>query len=486
MIEIKTRIHDRFSIEFKIGFVAQHFDGPDDFSVYMWVFIPNSLDINAATYPKAHFYRDVKSNVRLITPRFRLASIVCGTALPLHRIEEAFRAVAAAPTHEALAEYEYQIKMFAAIVKSSLRAELGRIRAASDGETAPLCRAFVANAERIAAEYRALRRLVEGEGVPHEALDYHAFGDEFISGQIEGHALKLMRHLDARSGTAHWDLMQALAALVRDEAAYRRRSGCPAVRRDDPQGNRQLVFRHGVLKKYIESDLFLRAPKKRDGVVVEQLYYSIAAGLSMIFATVVSFSFQRRFGNFTAPLFIALVVSYMLKDRIKELMRYYFAHRIGSRYFDNKATISIKEQPIGWMKEGVDFISDDRVPEEVMQLRSRSPLLEAENRLSGEQILLYRKSVHIDRRRLEENKSYPTDGINDIVRLHLNSFIQKMDDPEVPLLVLDDGDRPGEVLCAKCYFLNIVVRYRYGATVGYKRFRIAVSRAGIADIVEMA
>ena len=81
----------------------------------------------------------------------------------------------------------------------------------------------------------------------------------------------------------------------------------------------------------------------------------------MVFATVVAFAFQRRFGNFSGPLFVALVVSYMLKARIKELARYYFAHRLGRKYLDNTADINIKEQPIGWLKEGMDFISDGKV-----------------------------------------------------------------------------------------------------------------------------
>ena len=37
----------------------------------------------------------------------------------------------------------------------------------------------------------------------------------------------------------------------------------------------------------------------------------------MIFATGIAFAFQQKYGNFTIPLFVALVISYMLKDRIK-------------------------------------------------------------------------------------------------------------------------------------------------------------------------
>ena len=108
--------------------------------------------------------------------------------------------------------------------------------------------------------------------------------------------------------------------------------------------NSNLVYRWGVLKKYIESDLFLSIDKRKSGVITEQVYYSLAAGLSMIFATFISFFFQKKYGNFTTPFFFALVISYMLKDRIKEIVRYLFANNRKIRYFDNKTTLSIKDK----------------------------------------------------------------------------------------------------------------------------------------------
>ena len=485
MIDILTKIHDRFSIEFKMGFRTRPRQRSGDFSVYMWIFLPNSLDINPSTYPKSKFYSDVKSNVRLITPKFALHEIAAGEALPLRRLEAAFTALAASPSRETTAEYEYRIKMFAAIVKSALRDEINCIRRNRRGaETTALCRSYMRSIARITGEFHRLHTLLETPDIPEETRNCYRFVDEFLCDIIARHTLALLRHLEAQQERRP-GIVRELAATIRKGERYGTRMGYEILRDDDPRRNRALVFRSGVLKKYVESALFLKAPKKRDGVVVEQLYYSIAAGLSMIFATVVSFSFQQRFGNFTTPLFIALVVSYMLKDRIKDLMRYYFAHRIGSSYFDNKATMRIKEQPIGWIKEGVDFLSEQKVPPQVMSLRSRSPLLQAENRISDEKIILYRKSVHIDRSKLDRHSVYATDGINDIIRLHVSNFIRKMDDPQVTLYTLGPNDRPEAVVCDKVYFLNVVLQYRYDERIVYKRFRIAMTRAGSDSIDEL-
>ncbi len=49
MIDIKVRVHDRFSVEFKIGYLVQKNLKANDFMMNTWLFIPNSLDINSFT-----------------------------------------------------------------------------------------------------------------------------------------------------------------------------------------------------------------------------------------------------------------------------------------------------------------------------------------------------------------------------------------------------------------------------------------------------
>lgn len=486
MIDITTKIHDKFSIEFKVGFVTRRKSRHNDFSVYMWIFVPSSLDITPATYSKSDFYRDVKSNVRLITPRFLLRNISSGEAIPLKHLSTVFERLSSDPTRTVVAEYESQIKLFSAIVKSAIREEVSHICTCEQREEDIkfLSAQYVKNIRHILTQYRTLRNTINTPRVTKQMMDCFSFGDEFMSYMLNQYTLRLITHL-SNSGRRYSEQIAALSALVRDEQHYRNQMNYLSVKEDDRLENRDLIYSHGVLKKYVESALYLRVPKKRDGVMVEQIYYSLAAGLSMIFATIVSFYFQQRFGNFTWPFFLVLVISYMGKDRIKELARYYFAHRKGSKYFDNKAKINIKDQNIGWIKEGVDFLQREKIPNEVMQLRHREPISPAENSIQDDKVLLYRKWVHIDRARLEANNVYHTDGINDIIRLNISNYIQKMDNPYVPLNILDDDNTLQSIDCKKVYFLNIVMQYQYDDRTDYKRFRVSISRNGIESIKEI-
>ena len=49
MIDIQTKIHDKFAIEFKVGFSGREDVKDEHFDVNTWIFVPNGLDINKNT-----------------------------------------------------------------------------------------------------------------------------------------------------------------------------------------------------------------------------------------------------------------------------------------------------------------------------------------------------------------------------------------------------------------------------------------------------
>ena len=176
----------------------------------------------------------------------------------------------------------------------------------------------------------------------------------------------LIRNIDSypESETRTY-IRERFSQFLAGEYAYKKSKGY-GVMNNDPKHDRELVYHRGMLKKFIESELYIRLDKKKDGVAVEQIYYSIAAGAAMIFATAAAWITQVKYGNITWPLFIVLVISYMMKDRIKDLMRYYFAHKLGNKYYDKKASITIGKKRVGKIKEGFDFISLNNAPYAVL------------------------------------------------------------------------------------------------------------------------
>ena len=486
MISIQAKKHDNFSVEFKFGFNCIEDGVRDDFSVNAWMFVPNSLDINPENYGKKQFYRDIKSNVRLITPVYLLRDIAKDDSLPLISLRRALENVVNSPSKEQLDVYEYHLKMFGAIFKSAFRDQAAHLRAARSLDTAGyLVEDFIGGARLVLKKFRELYRIIDVPTVSEKTRSYFRLCDEFMSHVVELRTIRIIRMIDSSINADSYAGIRAdFMKLITDEREYKVSMGYGVVN-NEPEHDRQLVYHHGMLKKFIESELYIRLAKKKDGVALEQIYYSIAAGVAMIFATAVAWHTQVKYGNITWPLFIVLVVSYMLKDRIKDLLRYYFAHRLGNKYYDKKASITIGKHRVGQIKEGFDFISDSRTPAEVMALRDKTSSVEDESRIFEEKILLYRKHVTIDDVALAANADYPMRGLNEIMRLHLTRFTHKMDNPEVPIDTVDAYGNLASLKVQKIYYVNIVFQLQHDAAVEYHNFRISMTRDGVLDIVEL-
>lgn len=486
MISIKAKKHDDFSVEFKFGFDCANDGERDDFSVNAWMFVPNSLDINSEIYGKKQFYRDIKSNVRLITPSYQLHEIAADDSQPMTLLRCAMEQVAGSEQESDMNAYEYHLKMFAAIFKSALRDSATQLKNVSSlEEEGPLVEYYLSNSDLILRQFRSLYAIIDEPSVSEQIRNYFRLCDEFITHTVEIQSIRIVRKIDSSAQTPQEkEIRQSFARMVMAQREYKMQNGY-GVLNGEINHDRRLVHHRGMLKKLIESDLYINLRKRKDGAAVEQLLYSIAAGVAMIFATGVAWFTQVRYGNITWPLFVVLVVSYMLKDRIKELMRYYFAHKLGNKYFDKKADISIGKTNVGVLKEGFDFISWNRTPQIVKDMREKASSISDETRIFEEKILLYRKNITIDNKALQSNAAYPMRGINEIMRLHLTRFTQKMDDPTVPIDTFDQNGNVITIQVQKSYYLNLVFQLQHDGQVKYHHFRITMTRDGVLHIVEI-
>ncbi len=499
MVKIRTRIHDRYSLEFKLWYEGDNLsERLSRYRTESWIFVPASLDINALSYSREQFYSDITNYYRTITPNYLLEELADDapvsstddpinfnpqTKAPLGYLQNAIWNLVNYPSKYSAIEYEYQIKMFCSIFKSAMRERYNLIkescsRKCCDGEGCHTCddilSSFKDESYRILSKYAALSGMLKGN-VDENLYNCYEFGEEFIINLTELYSYKIY------SSIHNMESMRSWLSMLDD---YKRGRGYGSLRRDGGRANENLLYRWGVLKKYVESDLFLGVDKRKSGILKEQVYYSIAAGLSMVFATAVAFTFQQKYGNFTMPLFVALVVSYMLKDRIKELVRQAFATSRKLKYFDHKTLLQMKDKLIGLCREGFDIISQDSIPKEIARMRNRSVIVDVENSMNNESVLFYRNLVEIDRRRLGECSEYLIPGINGIFMLNLSSFVKKMDNPEVKCNFCGEGREIGELFVKKIYYINIIFQISGNGGLLRKRYRIAINRDGILGLEE--
>jgi hypothetical protein len=489
MIEQSVKVHDKHQAELKLDYKLESFDAVRSYEFAAYLFIPPSLGINPRTYSKNDFYNDVVSHIRIKTPSYPLRTLATGAGGPLERLRAAITALVEAPGAQAVSDYEYHLKMFCCVVKSALRDHVNAARARrTAADLHDLVAQYLTGVAALTSAFRGLRSLLNTPTVEAELFSKYLFADEYVSLIVESNTYELVQTVD-RVGSEVAQLQRPkLLELARGELAFRREAGYPSIP-DPGSDNEMLVFRKSVLKKYVENVLFLVTRTQREGTLFEQSVYAVAAGVSMIFATAIAFLTQRRYGNFTLAFFVALVISYMFKDRLKEVLRVFLATKTRRLFFDRRLRIydDPKERDrIGRCREACDFLNERRVPPAVWRLRSRDHLTEIENGWLGETVIQYRKQITLFPewfRRARE--SYRVEGINDIIRLNFARYLVRMDDPKKPLWVCDGTDCH-QTFADRVYHVNMILECRMGRVTEHGRFRIVLNKDGIKRIEAVA
>ena len=484
MIDLITKIHDKFTLEFKVGFNTTQAERPmkySDFVMNTWIFVPNSLDINAAKYSKDDFYRDLKSGVRLITPSYGLHELANDDELlPTKSLITNFNDLHIAP--DDTQDLIHSIRMYCAISKSAFRDECLEISQQTDStQRMAACLLFLEDGGKILTRFRGLLNRLNDQNATDRTRQVFAYGDEFLSNVMEKYAYRLRDAIRNKYPDEYQQLEARFKEVLFAERDYREKQGYLCVKVDEPKGNEDFVFRASLLKKFTESDLYLNATKRKNTFLVEQILYSLAAGAAMVVATLSSFFFQQRYGNFTLPFLIALVISYMFKDRLKDWLRLIFARRVSNKVFDTRTNFRIKGRHIGWSKDSVDFIDSEKIIPEVMELRSRNPLF---TEVSGkdEKVLLYRKKVQLWPAELAKASPYPLRGINDILRYNIMEYTRKMDNPSFPLSGTWEDNNYKPIEGKKVYHIIFVIQCIHEGETEYKRMVVRCDRNGIVNV----
>ena len=487
MFSIKGDIHDRYTLEFKIGYSRSDENAEvSDFVMDTWLFLPDSMNINQGTYTKVNFYRDFRAMMRLLTPVFTLEEIANPKCLPLSRLKEWCSALAKEINTENEKAYEHQIKMFCSIARSAYRDEAIRISKLQDKNALRHdIDTMVKNTRLILLHYRAIPSETGINMLDTEHQKWFRLGDEWLCRTFELRTYHLLEALKKRLGDDYSEVTRSLGEFLDEQIDYEKKQQfIQPMEKEAVAHNRDYLHRGGQLKKYVESDLYLLAHTKSNTFVLQQILFMLAAGMSMVFATVISFSFQKTFGNFTMPLFIALVVSYMFKDRIKELMRFWFAQKLGSKLYDFKTKLALSGQPIGWIKRGMDFVSERKLPKEVRERRGRTSELETGYSALREQVIIFRQRLKMYGKKLATLSHYPLHGVNEILRINLREFLRHIDSSHVPIYINDGNSEFHEVQAEKVYYMHFIMRIRYENTESYHRFRVCLNRRGAISIEE--
>ncbi len=119
------------------------------------------------------------------------------------------------------------------------------------------------------------------------------------------------------------------------------------------------------------------------------------------------------------------------------------------------------------------------IDEDILALRNKDQIFQVD-----EQILQYRKKIHVFPRRFEQvYKDLKIEGFTDITRYNVDRFTQKMGNPKRDLFI-KNGEDYRKISARKIYNIDCVARYSAGEETDLKRFRLVMNRNGIRRLEE--
>ncbi len=485
VFDAPPRVRHRHQLELKLRYAlpAERRKTVYDLSVYF--FLPPSLGVDPVNYTKKHFYADLQSHIRLKTPEVSLPEITLGGSGPFFRLSAAALRLEADSSKRSVRLHEYQTKLFCCVLKSALRSHLDRVASTTDpDDRIRRLETFRLSTTSLRSAYGELGRRLSVPVMPPQVMTVYRFADEYISVLLEENTYRAITLVP--NDPAAERLRERLVAFAGSEFAYRGSQGYPSVPSRDGD-NEGFVYRRGVLKKYMSDVLLLSARVGRGAHWLRESVFGFAAAVSMIFATAVLFVSTRLWGTLTMPVFLALVVSYIFKDRIKELLRVYLSRKAARWFFDHRTRLYTNpKDEIGVCRESVDFIEADMVPAPVTAVRNRSHITEIEGGWIGEHVIRYRKHVTLWPARIADiYGESQVRAVNDIVRFNVREFVRHLGTVDRPVHMLDGAD-VRDVRGERVHHLNLIVRYDAGGPDMAHRYRIVLNRNGIKRVESVA
>lgn len=404
------------------------------YSVESYFFFPAALYINKETYSEADFRRPLKNYVRLRLPKYPLSEFL-KTGGEYRYLEELLRDKTSTVEHRAAA-----VKRYVLLIKSALKRRIKALLATgTETEVALLVREL----RRVTEESRPLILRAADPQEPKLAVSARA-ADEYLATILEYHGKRLLTRHDA-----------GLRAFLEENTAYREKFYPESASWQRPE---DVLYRWRSLKKFISSQLFLVVKMREGNPWLLQSIYGVAAAVSMIFATFVAFIWQGKYGSLSWNLFVAMVIAYIFKDRLKDWMRARLA-KIFRRWLPSRRQLIYASdgRRVGVCRESFDFVKRTDVSPEILQLRARAhyvPFAQEES----ETIFLYRKDVELlnDCIHSYENRS----SLYDITRLGVMPWTNHIDVQFEELPFADEDDERAHVPVAKLYHVYLVRRIR--------------------------
>ncbi len=461
----------------------------------LYLFIPNSLQINENTYSKAQFYKDQTNLIRYKTPEFELKELYdkSNPKSPLMRLSVILHAK---PKKKTKAQIEDELKLLGNIIRSSLRE---RVRVLFEKmeydetlkeetlyeEVKLLCEQLT----ELRTCYREMQKEFLETWKTDEMKSHFYYIDEFISSTIDYYLSGILDRLRSANLSDMEPFNKALYEVLAKEKHHREKLlKEPPIAEEDSENSEFVLYRSGLLNKFVLDALLLNTTRSSLIKRFRNVVGSISAGIAMLFFFVLFIWQGQVFFINSLPFILITVFLYIIKDRMKEGLKTISYRKFTKWFSDYKTEIRSpkEERTLGQMKESFSFVDEGELPKEITRIRNREFHAVLETFKRPERVIYYKKTITMYKQK--RSRETRRNALNIISRFNINEFVRNADNPKHSYITVDPQTfQLLRVRLPKVYHLNIIMKNTYiqqDMTIKeeLKKFRLILDKNGIKRV----
>jgi hypothetical protein len=494
MLPISTLMkqHSRYQVEIKNHYPVDLKKRKISYTLDLYLLSPYTLNVNQSSYSRS----DILSNTQIYT-RYTIYETTLDEIIrenndksPLFRIEELLKEKELDNEKNRRKIY-YELRVLAntfLLLMDRKETELRNL--VNKGCDSRVVKEQVIQLNEklgsLVTRFRKLESLINKvapwEG-PEDIRRGYDLADETISLTIERMLFPLLHLFNERESIAG---KKKIKKLILREIDHRKEKGYALIDENhlSIEEREKRVYREGILKKWAQSVNYMDKKSSSINNNAGHILAAIAASVAMTFAVLATVYANRFFVTYSLPWIGIAIISYSLKDRIKEGLRTIFQRMLPHLVSDKTDNLydALINKAVGRARLTVEHKRLNDVPRDITLWYGRGESA-FKSILPGENILHFRRQITMNRSRLMRTH-IRLNSLTEIFRFNLKRYIENMDDPEKELWYFKGGI-PCQIMGHRVYRLKFAVRIRQkGGEEVTKFYRVHMRQDGIVRIEE--
>lgn len=493
LVEGEIHARDHLQFELKTEFSINPHLKQNIYKQEIFIFIPNSLQINANTYSKQQFYLDQTNLIRYKTPLMTFAELIDPNYAPspLNKLKDLLDHT---DTKADRIIVSNELKLFGAIFRATLRDNVYQVlcdlkynAATRQQHVDPMISHLCDAISQVCHHFRELQTAAHKHADQHMLIRHFKYIDEFISTVSDEFLNIILKEYRTRQSPDPRLDRQICQTILKEKQYRKKKQLGPKTLKGQHVASESILYRQGLLNRFVLEALTLKSTRYSFEEKHIHLLGAFAAGLAMMIYMVLFVRGSSTLLINSFPFIALAVVLYILKDRLKEGLKSLY-YKQAHRWFPDYATEirSSKGYKVGLLKENFAFIEANQLPPGFLKIRNHHFHEELQALHRHEAIIQYKREVIL--KTLKESMHKRRREITMIFRFNVHLFLEKANNAFQTSLSLDSLTQAiNQKLLPKVYHLNLIIRNTYYDVDStpkseVKTFRVVVDKEGIKRV----